>query len=270
VNKIVTVGLLLFCLGCLMIAGCASAPVAPDDSQSVSIAATFKQLGIGSSISRVLLEIRGNDFETIAQELEISNGVVRAEVEVPLGENRVFGLTAYAGVTALYYGADTADVSSGAVTEVSIYMRPQVPMIKVTPLYRSIDGIGQEGTLSIEVYNIDSLFGISLRLEADSSVIEFLSANKGDFLVPDDSTLFNAWVFPHYVGLGYTLEGNRQPKGVSGSGLITTVDFVTKNLGSTAVTINPNYLKLIDWQGEELPRQGQLYIENGEVDVIGT
>ncbi len=264
------IGLLLFCLASLMIGGCASTPTNLDNSQNVSIGASFKQLGIGSNISRVLLEISGSDFSTMTQNLDISNGIVRAEVEVPFGTNRVFALTAYAGQTALYYGADTSDVSASAVTEVSIYMRPQVPMIKITPIYSSISSIRQEGTLSVKVYNVDSLFGISLRLEADSSIIEFLSAEAGDFLVPRDSTLFSAWVFPHYVALGYTLEGDRQPKGITGSGLITTVRYVAKKVGTSSVTINPVYLRLIDWQGNTLPREGQIYIENGEVEILGS
>jgi hypothetical protein len=264
-------GLLLISLAILLIGGCASTPTNPDDSQTVSIGASLKQLGIASNVSRVLLEISGSGFTRMSQDLDIANGVVRAEVEVPFGMDRVFALTAYAGQTALYYGADTADVSASAVTEVSIYMRPQVPMIKVTPIYGSISGIGREGTLSVEVYNIDSLFGISLRLEVDSSIIEFLGAEAGGFLGPIESTLFFVQTYPNYLPIGYTMRGNNgQPLGVTGSGLITTANFVVKKAGKTAATINPDYLRLIDWQGNALPRQGQIYIENGEVEVLGS
>jgi hypothetical protein len=266
----IVVGLLLFCLTILAIGGCASKPTVPDSSQNVSIASSFKQLGIGSNVTRVVLEISGSGFATMTQDLSIANGIVRAEVEVPFGTDRVFALTAYAGQTRLYYGADTADVSASSVTEVSIYMQPQVPMIKITPSYNSISSVGLDGTVRVEVYNIDSLFGISLRLEADSSIIGFLSAEVGGFLVPSDSTLFSAWVFPHYVAIGYTLEGDRQPKGISGSGLIATIAFVAKRIGTSALTLNPAYLRLIDWQGNTLPRQGQVYIENGEVEILGS
>ena len=264
------IGLLLFCLAILVIGGCASTPTNPDNSQNVSIAASFKQLGIGSNVSRVVLEVSGSGFPTTTQDLAISNGLVRAEVDVPFGRNRVFALTAYAGQTALYYGADTADVSASAVTEVSIYMRPQVPMIKITPIYSSISSIGQEGTLSVEVYNVDSLFGISLRLEADSSIIEFLGADAGGFLGTAENTLFFVQLYPHYLPVSYVMQGDQQPKGVTGSGLIATVRYVAKKVGKTPVTINPVYLRLIDWQGNALPRQGQIYIENGEVEILGS
>lgn len=265
------IGLLVLSLGILVVGGCASRPTAPDNSQNVSIGASFKQLGIGSNVSRVILEVSGSSFSTMTQELAISNGFVRAEVNVPFGTNRVFALTAYAGQTALYYGADTADVSASAVTEVSIYMRPQVPMIKITPIYSSISSIGQEGTLSVEVYNIDSLFGISLRLEADSSIIHFLGAGAGNFLGTAENTLFFVQTYPHYLPIGYTMRGsNGQPMGVTGSGLITTADYIARKAGMTPVTINPAYLRLIDWQGNELPRQGQVYIENGEVEILGS
>jgi hypothetical protein len=253
-----------------MIDGCASTPTDPDNLQNVSFGASFKQLGIGSSISRVVLEVSGSGFPTTTQDLAISNGIVRTEVEVPFGTNRVFALTAYAGLTALYYGADTADVSASAVTEVFVYMRPQVPMIKITPIYGSISGIGQEGTLSVEVYNVDSLFGISLRLEVDSSIIEFISAEAGGFLGTAENTLFFVQTYPHYLPVSYVMQGDQQPMGVTGSGLITTVNYIAKKVGKTSVPINPVYLRLIDWQGNALPRQGQIYIENGEVEILGS
>jgi hypothetical protein len=265
------IGLLLFCSAILMIGGCTSTPTNPDNSQNVSIGASFKQLGIGSNISRVVLEVSGSGFTTMTQDLDITNGLVRAEVEVPFGANRVFALTAYIGQTALYYGADTTDVSASAITEVSVYMRPQVPMIKITPMYRSISDIGREDTLRVEVYNVDSLFGISLRLEVDSSIIGFLSANAGGFLGTAENTLFFVQTYPHYLPIGYTMRGNNgQPMGVTGSGLITTVNYIAKKVGKTPVTINPVYLRLIDWQGNALPRQGQIYIESGEVEVLGS
>jgi hypothetical protein len=265
-------GLLLSCLAILLIGGCASTPADPDNSRSVSIGASFKQLGIGSNISRVLLEISGSGFTTIAQDLEITNGLVKADVEVPFGTGRVFALTAYAGQTALYYGADTADVSASAITEVFVYMQPQVTMIKITPMYDSISSIGIEGTLRVEVYNVDSLFGLSLRLEVDSSIIEFLhdeymSAEAGNFLGTAENTLFFVQTYPHYLSIGYTMRGNNgQPMGVTGSGLIATVRYVAKKVGKTPVTIDPVYLRLIGWQGHELP---EIYIENGEVEVLG-
>jgi hypothetical protein len=265
------IGLLLFCLAILVIGGCASTPTDPDNSQNVSIGASFKQLGIGSNVSRVRLEISGSGFTTMTQDLDITNGFVRAEVEVPFGTNRVFALTAYAGQTILYYGADTADVSASAVTEVSVYMRPQVPMIRITPIYSSISSISQEGTLSVEVYNVDSLFGLSLRLEVDSSIIEFTSADAGGFLGTVENTLFFAQMYPHYLPIGYTMRGNNgQPMGVTGSGLIATVSYIVKKIGTSSVTIDPAYLRLIDWQGNALPRQGQIYIENGEVEILGS
>lgn len=154
------------------------------------------------------------------------------------------------------------------MTEVSVYMRPQVPMIKITPIYNSISSFGQEGTLSVEVYNIDSLFGISLRLEVDSSIMAFLGAEAGDFLGIAENTLFFVQPYPHYLPIGYTMRGNNgQPMGVTGSGLITKVNYIAKKVGKTPVTINPAYLRLIDWQNDTLP---QPYIENGEVEILGS
>ena len=266
--KRLTAAILALVLVGLLLGGCAGTSTEPTGEQSVAIRTSLKQLGIGSSISRVVLEASGNGLSK-TWELSLKDGIVHAEVEVPFGTDRVFELSAYSGAVLLYYGADTTDVSAGAVTEVLIYMRPQVPMIKVSPLYSSKNGPGVQGTLRVEVYNIDSLFGIAVRLEADSSIIHFERVVVGDFLGTEATTLFGQWLFPHYVAMGYTMQGNREPMGVSGSGLIATVTYSARSAGKTAITIDPQYLELTDWQGQTLPRSEiGLYIENGEVEIL--
>jgi hypothetical protein len=250
--------------------GCGSRTTDPGDSQLVEFATSLKQLGMSGNITRVLLEVSGSGFSTISTDLSITQGVVHAEVEVPYGTGRIFALTAYAGTTVLYFGADTADVSAGAITEVSIYMRPQVPMLRVTPTHTSITSIGQEGTLVIEAFNIDSLFGVALRLETDTSVIKFIGADAGTMLGGIETTLFFAQTHPHYVALGYTMRGSSQPMGVTGSGIVATVHFVAKAVGNAPVTFLPANVSLIDWQGHDLPRQGQVYLESGEVEIVGS
>ncbi len=252
----------------IVVGGCATKPVAPANGQQVAISTSLKQLGVGSEVSRVSLTVRGSDFPSASQDLTLTNGAVRAEIDVPFGTNRIFELTAYDGETVLYFGADTADVSAGVVTEVFVYLRPQVPMIKISPLYSSRNNPGLNGTFNVEVHNIDSLFGISFRLEVDTSIIQFTSAEAGDFLGSAENTLFFVQTYPQYLAVGYTLRGNREPQGVSGSGTVANVFYNARRVGRTAVTINPAYLRLIDWQGNPLPRQGRIYIESGEVEVL--
>jgi hypothetical protein len=252
----------------LLLAGCASKSFDAASGRPVTISTSFKQLGIGANITRIVLDITGSGFSPMSQELSIANGLVRADVDVPFGTARIFELTAFGGETVLYQGADTVDVSTSSVTEVSIYMRPQVPMIKINPLYGARSMEVQNGEFSVEVFNVDSLFGIAFRLEVDSTVIQFTGAEAGGFLGGADSTLFFAQMYPHYLPVGYTLRGNQQPMGLSGSGKIARVTYTAKKAGTSPVTINPSYVKLIDWQGRTLPRQGQIYIESGEVEIL--
>lgn len=255
----------------VFLGGCASRSVDLGNSQQVSFSASLKQLGVGTNITRVVLEVSGSDFSSITRELSVVQGVVHAEVEVPYGTGRVFALSAFAGATLLYFGADTTDVSTGDVTEVSIYMRPQVPMIKITPTYANIVGIGLEGSLRVEVFNIDSLFGVAFRLEADSSIIKFTAADAGTFLGSAETTLFFSLAYTHYLAAAYTMRGlDGQPDGVSGSGLVATAHFLTKALGKTQVTFAPSTLLLIDRHGNALPREGQIHMESGEVEVSGS
>jgi hypothetical protein len=252
------------------IAGCGSRTTDPGNSQLVEFSTSLKQLGMSGNITRVLLEVSGSGFSTISTDLSITQGVVHAEVEVPYGTGRIFALTAYAGTTALYHGTDTADVSTGSVTEVSIYMRPQVPMIRITPTYTKVVGVGQESTLQVEVFNVDSLFGLSFRLETDTSVIRFDGADAGTFLGGPETTLFFAFPYRNYLAAAYTMRGlDGQPDGMTGSGLVATVRFYAKVVGTAPVTFVPANLLLIDRHGQELPREGQVYMESGEVEIVG-
>ena len=251
-----------------VIYGCSDRATSPGQRKPMEIAVSLKEFGMSSNVTRITLKVTGAGFDSIMLDTGIVNGLARFDIEVPFGRARVFELSAFSEAQILlYHGVDTVDVSAGSITEVPIYMSPQVPMIKISPMYQNIGFAQPSSFFSIEVYNVDSLFGLSLRVEIDSTVIHLDSAFAGGYLGNAENVLFFSQLFSDYIPIGYTMRGNQQPQGVSGSGEIGRVYYTAKSSGTTALTINPGTLKLIDWQGNPLPRQRQLYIENGAVEV---
>jgi hypothetical protein len=256
----------------MALVGCSSNPVGSKQEKQVAVSASLKELGMGQSVTRVVLTVTSADFPAITSELAIVNGLVYAELEIPFGPARVFDLSAFnTDSVRLYHGVDTSDVSAGPITEVSIYMLPQVTMLKISPLYKLIGTPGRSGFFDIEIYNIDSLFGVALRVEIDSSILRFDSCKAGGFLGTPATTIFFYRLIPdrpdNLLPLAYSIRGNQQAQGVTGSGRIARVFYTARKAGKSALTIDASKAVLSDWRLEPLPRQGQLYIENGEVEV---
>lgn len=260
--------LLLTLLGgaALLVAGCSGNSPSAANSREVVVSALAKDLGIGSNITGIVLTVTAADMETITQEAELVNGEATIQLEVPIGEDRVFTMTAFnAGEVALYNGSRTADILGGQITEIIIDLEPQVPMIKVTPIYR-VMAETDSATFQVRIYNVDSLFGASFRLEFDSTMLEVAAFEAGDLFAGRDPIFF-AVERGNYLAVGYTLKGNQQPQGVSADATLLQVTFTAVGAGLADLQIDPATLQLVNWRGDLLPLDGVLYIENGEVQI---
>ncbi len=249
-----------------LLVGCAGSGTNPQSS-AIAISALMKDLGLGTQVTRVQLQVTGDGFEPITADGALAHGEVRFEVEVPFGENRIVQLSAFNSASVLLYrGADTVDVISGQVTEVTVNMLPQVAMVKVTPLFREINS-AQNAVFAVNVFNVDSLFGVSFRVDFDSLLLSVVDADPGNVFA-GQSPLFLRVQRSGYVALAISLKGNQQPQGISVDGSLATFEVQPLGVGTSALTINPETIELIDWQGNSLPHSESLYIENGEVQIV--
>lgn len=230
---------------------------------------------MGTSVRSVVLSVSGEGFSKITKELSIIGGLIQVEMEVPYGRSREFALSAFnADSILLYYGAVTTDVNATSLTEVSIYMspNPRVTMLKISPLYKSVGALEQVDSFDIELFNLpetDSLFGIAMRIEIDSTIISFNSCKAGGFLGTQAEAFLYPRLFPDYLAFGYSILGNQQPQGVTGSGKIARVYYTAKRAGSTTLRISRTNLTLTDWEMDSLPNihPSDVVLENGEVVV---
>ena len=249
-----------------VIAGCSGSSTNPGGSKEVTITSLLKEAGLGENITEILLTISGEGFETITHELEIVDGVATITTDVPIGEDRTFEMTAFNNTEiALYSGSAIADVFTGVITEVDIKMEPLVPMIRVSPMFSEI-GIEENKSISIFVHNVDSLFGASCRLEYDTALVEVVSVVAGNIFAGKDA-LFFTQTRPGYVAVAYSIKGNQSAQGVSIDGTIAVITIAGKAAGTSSLGIPQETLSLIDWQGNSLPREEVLFIEEGEIRI---
>lgn len=249
-----------------LIAGCSSSSTNSGGSKEVTITSLLKEVGLGENITDIVLTISGEGFETITHELEIVDGVATVTTDVPIGEDRLFEMTAFNNTEiALYAGSSIADVFTGVITEVDIKMEPLAPMIRVSPMF-SETGIEENKSISIFVHNVDSLFGASFRLEYDTALVEVVSVVAGNIFTGEDA-LFFSQTRPGYVAVAYSIKGNQSAQGVSIDGTIAVITVAGKGAGTSPLRIPEETLSLIDWQGKLLPREGVLFIEEGEIRI---
>lgn len=254
------------CLLIGLLSGCAGNPSNSIGTKEIVISSLLKESGLGANITTIVLTVSGDDIETSTHDLAISDGVATITIEVPIGLARKFEMTAFDDAdVALYRGSSVTDVFAGATTEVDIKMEPLVPMIRVSPMFSRASGETVR-TISVFVHNIDSLFGASFRLEYDTALVEPVSVTAGNVFAGNDA-LFFTQTRPGYVAVAYTIKGNQLAQGVSVDGTIAVITFAPRAVGTSFLRIPEETLSLIDWQSGLLPRQGVLYIEEGEIRV---
>ncbi len=259
--RITTLSLLL-----LAFLGCSGNQPNSSGTKEIIISSLLKEYGLGANITSILLVISGEGFDTITRELEIVDGEATVIVDVPLGEDRVFEMTAFAeDDIALYRGSTVSDVLAGVTSEVNIKLEPLVPMVRVSPMFTQTDDNTQK-TVRVLVHNVDSLFGVSFRLEYDTNLVEVTAVSEGNLFTGQNPIFFTVQR-PGYVAVAYSLRGNQEPQGVSADGSAAVITFAPRAVGTSFLRVPESTLSLIDWQGAALPRTGVLYIEEGEIQI---
>jgi hypothetical protein len=263
---------ILMTLPALLIVGCSDSAVDdPVAMARISITSSIGGLALGGNVAQVILEISGNDFESLSMELELVEGEATAVVEVPYGADRHFRMSAYdEDGTLLYRGEKTTAVVAGAPTIVDIILLPQVSMLRAAPSYQQVL-LEEQDTMWIIIHDIDSLFGLSFRVVYDTALLEINSVMPGGFLNDGETIFFNR-IESDYVAITHSLVGTQSPMGVSGSGPLAEIIYTAKAVGRSPIRLTnseggkPD--RLIDWRGEQLIDDDNFYIEPGEVEVI--
>jgi len=175
----VSVGVLLVVL--FVITGCEKKIVNDASEAVVSVAIDAKTLTPGaiSAIDNYQLLIEGSDFGSIIVPMERDGGTIYATATVPAGRNRRFSARALQKNIILYQGDQTIDIVAGAPITLDIVLSPVVPMLNITPHMQEFL-MGDTFYVDINVFNVDSLSGVSLNFAINFSPCYIDTVAKGE------------------------------------------------------------------------------------------
>ena len=221
-------------------------------------------------IQDVHLIVSSNGDTLADKHLELQNRAISDTIEVQAGADWKFTLQALdASNNIIYSGDTTVSVIAGETTNLQINLYPEVFLLKFDPIYQEVVN---DSVFNVEVrlYNVDSLFSTSFRVEFDSSVLFCTDVESGDFL-GSSSTIFFSVIdtVKGYVAVGYSLkQGNGS--GVSGSGTLARLHFkIRKQAGESPnladLIFNEETLAFYDPYGERKDWKDSLYIHNAQV-----
>jgi hypothetical protein len=262
----VSIGVLLTVMSVFV--GCDKKIVNNDSEAVVSVAIDIKAMtpGAASAVDSVLLVIEGSDFGSIIKTMERDGGTIYATVTVPAGRNRRFSARALQGTTILYQGDQTIDVVAGAPITLDLVLSPVVPMLNITPHYQSYQ-MGDSFYVDVNVFNVDSLAGISLNFAINFSPCYIGTAAMGEQYNPDSvgmNTIFG------YDTVTVELFSRTEVDPIvdaRGNAHLATVGLFSYNdwgpdTATVVMTISPNWL--YSGGGSQFPLDS-LYYDNAEV-----
>jgi len=262
--KFVSTAVILFSL--LGAVSCSKSPsrstAGTDVSLSLQFPAVIQKLNL---VDAVELVIHAEDMDSIQLTLPVVKGGVETTLDVPPGSDRIFEMTAAdSNGREIYFGADTVTISQGLDQSVHIQMKPLLLMLKVSPGYQEIT-VGSSGSIDIYILEVDSLFGAAFRIYYDPSKLRLDAASRGGFL--GDQILWSPYFMENYLAIGLSrLRPETGAVGVSGSGILATIDFTVLSAGIIPITITvESDLALIDPNGEPVDRFDELALDGATI-----
>ncbi|MBI5868894.1 MAG: hypothetical protein HZB43_11530 [candidate division Zixibacteria bacterium] len=259
----------------LGLAGCSSNPTAPVPTSQLKLGFTLQSSELASLVTSVTLTMQYPDT-IIVQTLTLVEGGIHDTLVVNPSESIVFTLRAFdSQERLLYIGSATRSVAAGQRLEVQILLvpNPDLLMLRAGPLFQSsLLATDDLISVSVDVYNVDSLAGAAFRIRYDTLSLRFAQAAEGSFLrgTTADSTTFG-WVregrgFIAFTGARVPTPGARY-SGVSGSGRLVTFFFSKQAAGTSPVTIDPETVSLVKPDGKPVNHFASLVRESATVEI---
>ena len=141
---------------------------------------------------------------------------------------------------------------------------PLIPTLSLTPESMSID-IGSVSELTLQIKNLEvPIFGISLRIEYNSTGVSFAGYTEfGEGYFSSSETVSFIKDTSSAIHIATTLTSG---EGVSGSGILYTLEFEGESEGSHLVEILPNFLFFYNSNGSKITISN-LTIKSATVNV---
>ncbi len=241
--------LLILCISLLILSQCADKSTNNQESGNVGMDLKLTTSALLQLVSQLHIVISADDMDTIEVTIPLSEEdgyIYSAAIEVPPGLNRIFMVEVLDdnGVS-LYMGVDTSDVSAGINLPLTVYLEPQVSLMKLNPRF-SHKMVGSLLNLTYEVFNIEELYEIFLKVYFRSHLLEFISASIDPSLNDATTSLSVEVVHPVTMEPSYLdihLEGTNNIPIVDENGNGKLINFVFRCL-DISIPVESTYLSL--------------------------
>ncbi len=256
-----------------MITACGqNPPTAPGDRKlmPVTLRVSLEQSPHLDPISYLLLTVTAADMDPIQKTIAIHDSTFEDSLVVPAGTAvRLFALEAKSsGGRTLYSGSTSAKVEAGKTDTINIELMPAVLMLRMSPRYQQVN-MDNTISLSVDIYNADSLFGASFRIEFDNSRLQYLGASLPSppgILGEPDAVIFFDTSGTNYVAVSIT---RMYPDTmVSGNGALAQLHFRAVSAGTTTLTFVADSLRLIKNDGKNIPNFDGCVIDEAICDIV--
>jgi len=234
-------------LGCVTLAalvlfGCSHNSVDSDThgTSSVNMNLKLSTHALIDLVETFIVTVTADDMDTtIIETLERQGRYVVGTVEVPAGRDRIFVIEAIDDQERTFYrSVDTLDVEANTTNSLEVVLEPDMSLVRLFPRLMQVSP-SQTFSLSVRVYKVPNLYGISFRISGwDGVQVNPLSAVPGSSLGGDviffDTVDYNAGAY------AFSIVGIDQATPIvdaEGNAELVTVYFSSNELPGTAGSV---------------------------------
>lgn len=265
-------------MSALGMSGCGDSPTGSGGDVALKLTVELETPSLASQIEVVTLTIRYGSLPPVGPDtLNYVDGRINDTVSVAPGDTVTFILRALdKDGLVLYEGRDgPRQVRAGVTLPITILLKPAVLMLRAGPLFQEVDLAGQSLIeITVDAYNVDSLFGASFRAHYDTTVLDFVSVTEGSFLRANGAITTLAVLLKDSADfVAYSVTRVRQSSfqvpGASTTttpGRLATLRFSKKKVGISQVTFAPT-AQLLDPNGRPVRNHSNLVLESATVRI---
>jgi len=225
------------------------------------------------NITKIIITVEGDDFETITHEIEVEEGVTRftRKFFVPAGTNRRVTCEAYEADSTLpaFTGKTLTDVLGESPT-ITVTLNPTTVMVELTSSVTEVT-VGETFVINLIVNNAVNLYVITAELEFDETIIEPIEAKNGGVLGADTVFVEDSAFARRPTGrLSIGLSRQGDVPGMDVSGAVSRITFRAKKAGNATVNIVKNESLFLEQpDGNPVPHFARMidYLSRGDYSV---
>ncbi|HPN32909.1 MAG TPA: cohesin domain-containing protein [bacterium] len=230
--------LLLTSLGCHSLN-----PTAPQamDMISVQTAVNLSAAGVSaSSLSRMVLEVCGEDMDSLRTDLTISGGYASGVIKVPAGENRTFTALGYQQDDLVLRGSTTVDLKKGEAIKVKIELAYLRSTVILSPPRVTV-AADSSFTLYLAARQVQKLAAFGARITFDPTYLKVTELGRENAFLTSNGGSITQMQFHRDNTLGridVVLGVFPAAKAVSGDGTVARMRFEPLKSGSTVIQLH--------------------------------